>query len=102
LNTIKAKESSAAMIEKVAGMAVQLGGKHLTAYGAARSGHDFTQRQLMALPDPARLPQNHLHCRAGIYQRESAVAKRFGFEGRDISQRSIFFRHDICFYCEVN
>jgi hypothetical protein len=34
---MRAKESKAAVIEKVAEMAVQLGGKHLADYGAARS-----------------------------------------------------------------
>src|SRR5271154_5395142 len=45
---MKAKETKAAVIEKVAEMAMQLGGKHLSDYGATRSRHDFTQRQLMA------------------------------------------------------
>lgn len=45
---MKAKASKAATIEKVAEMAMQLGGKHLADYGATRSRHDFTQRQLMA------------------------------------------------------
>jgi hypothetical protein len=45
---MKAKESKAVTIEKVAQMAMQLGGKHLADYGATRSRHDFTQRQLMA------------------------------------------------------
>ena len=35
-------------IEQVAQMAMDLGRKHLADYGAARSRHDFTQRQLMA------------------------------------------------------
>src|SRR5450432_336125 len=45
---MKAQENKAAVIEKVAQMAMQLGGKHLADYGATRSRHDFTQRQLMA------------------------------------------------------
>lgn len=45
---MKAKASKAVTIEKVAEMAMQLGGKHLADYGAPRSRHDFTQRQLMA------------------------------------------------------
>jgi hypothetical protein len=45
---MKAKASKAVTIEKVAEMAMQLGGKHLADYGATRSRHDFTQRQLMA------------------------------------------------------
>lgn len=35
-------------VERVAELAMQLGGRHLADYGAARSRHDFTQRQLMA------------------------------------------------------
>ena len=35
-------------IEKVVELAMQLGGRHLAPYGAAKSRHDFTQRQLMA------------------------------------------------------
>lgn len=36
------------VIEKVAALAMKLGGRHLADYGAARSRHDFTQRQLMS------------------------------------------------------
>jgi transposase len=36
------------IIEQVARLAMDLGQKHLAAYGATRSRHDFTQRQLMA------------------------------------------------------
>jgi hypothetical protein len=35
-------------IEKVMELAMQLGGRHLAPYGAAKSRHDFTQRQLMS------------------------------------------------------
>jgi Transposase DDE domain/Transposase domain (DUF772) len=35
-------------IERVAALAMQLGSRHLADYGARRSRHDFTQRQLMA------------------------------------------------------
>jgi transposase len=35
------------VVEKVAAMAMKLGARHLADYGAARSRHDFTQRQLM-------------------------------------------------------
>src|SRR5580698_8088354 len=35
-------------IERVAALAMQLGFRHLADYGATRSRHDFTQRQLMA------------------------------------------------------
>jgi len=35
-------------IERVAALAMQLGARHLADYGATRSRHDFTQRQLMA------------------------------------------------------
>lgn len=37
-----------ALIEQVAELAMRLGQRHLAEYGAARSRHDFTQRQLMA------------------------------------------------------
>jgi hypothetical protein len=36
------------VVERVAELAMQLGGKHLAAYGATTSRKDFTQRQLMA------------------------------------------------------
>jgi hypothetical protein len=35
-------------LEKIAELAMRLGGKHLADYGSARSRHDFTQRQLMS------------------------------------------------------
>jgi len=35
-------------VERVAELAMRLGGRHLADYGATRSRHDFTQRQLMA------------------------------------------------------
>jgi hypothetical protein len=35
-------------LERVATLAMRLGGRHLADYGAARSRHDFTQRQLMS------------------------------------------------------
>jgi spore coat protein U-like protein len=35
-------------VERVAELAMKLGGRHLADYGATRSRHDFTQRQLMA------------------------------------------------------
>jgi len=35
-------------VEQVAELAMRLGQRHLAEYGAARSRHDFTQRQLMA------------------------------------------------------
>lgn len=37
-----------ATVERVAELAMRLGGRHLADYGSARSRHDFTQRQLMA------------------------------------------------------
>lgn len=37
-----------AKIEQIAELAMKLGNKHLADYGAIRSRHDFTQRQLMA------------------------------------------------------
>jgi hypothetical protein len=39
---------SAQLIEKVVDLAMRLGRRHLADYGAARSRHDFTQRQLMS------------------------------------------------------
>jgi len=36
------------VIERVATLAMKLGLRHLADYGATRSRHDFTQRQLMA------------------------------------------------------
>src|SRR5580698_5245660 len=39
---------SAQTIEQVAALAMQLGARHLSDYGANTSRHDFTQRQLMA------------------------------------------------------
>jgi hypothetical protein len=45
---IKREKSVAQVIERVASLAVQLGGRPLADYGATRSRHDFTQRQLMA------------------------------------------------------
>jgi hypothetical protein len=38
----------ATTLKKVAQLAMQLGAKHLADYGATRSRHDFTQRQLMS------------------------------------------------------
>lgn len=38
----------APVIERVCELAMRLGARHLADYGAARSRHDFTQRQLMA------------------------------------------------------
>lgn len=35
-------------LERVAALAMSLGQRHLADYGAVRSRHDFTQRQLMA------------------------------------------------------
>ena len=35
-------------LEKIAELAMRLGGRHLADYGSARSRHDFTQRQLMS------------------------------------------------------
>jgi len=45
---VKAKGKGQPVIERVAALAMKLGGRHLADYGAARSRHDFTQRQLMA------------------------------------------------------
>jgi len=40
-------QDSGTDLERVAGLAMRLGGRHLADYGATRSRHDFTQRQLM-------------------------------------------------------
>jgi hypothetical protein len=41
-------ERSIPLVEKVADLAMRLGGRHLADYGAVTSRHDFTQRQLMS------------------------------------------------------
>lgn len=41
------KEFRCPLVERVAELAMKLGQKHLADYGATRSRHDFTQRQLM-------------------------------------------------------
>jgi hypothetical protein len=45
---MSSKEPRPLTIERVAALAMQLGGRHLADYGANTSRHDFTQRQLMA------------------------------------------------------
>src|ERR1700676_2350742 len=45
---MKATASKEQVIERVADLAMQLGGRHLANYGATRSRHDFTQRQLLS------------------------------------------------------
>jgi hypothetical protein len=45
---MKREKLQTQMIERVAGLAMKLGGRRLSDYGAARSRHDFTQHQLMA------------------------------------------------------
>jgi len=45
---MKSKLPRRPVIERVAELAMQLGARHLADYGATRSRHDFTQRQLMA------------------------------------------------------
>lgn len=45
---MKRDKQPAPLIERVAELAMRLGGRHLAGYGAARSRHDFTQRQLMS------------------------------------------------------
>ncbi|MGC9944113.1 MAG: transposase [Verrucomicrobiota bacterium] len=45
---MKREKSRTQVIERVANLAMRLGGRHLADYGATRSRHDFTQRQLMA------------------------------------------------------
>ena len=46
--SMKTTASKALVVERVADLAMQLGGRHLADYGATTSRHDFTQRQLMA------------------------------------------------------
>jgi FAD/FMN-containing dehydrogenase len=45
---MKSKAAKKQTVERVAELAMRLGGRHLADYGSARSRHDFTQRQLMA------------------------------------------------------
>jgi Transposase DDE domain len=45
---MKPKREPRQVIERVAALAMKLGARHLADYGATRSRHDFTQRQLMA------------------------------------------------------
>lgn len=45
---MKSKQEGRPVIERVAALAMKLGARHLADYGATRSRHDFTQRQLMA------------------------------------------------------
>lgn len=45
---MKTASSKTPVVERVAELAMQLGRRHLADYGATRSRHDFTQRQLMA------------------------------------------------------
>jgi hypothetical protein len=45
---MKREKTRTQVIERVATLAMQLGAKHLADYGATRSRHDFTQRQLLA------------------------------------------------------
>jgi len=45
---MKSNVAKKTTVERVAELAMQLGGRHLADYGSARSRHDFTQRQLMA------------------------------------------------------
>jgi len=42
------KAAKQTTVERVAELAMRLGGKHLADYGSTRSRHDFTQRQLLA------------------------------------------------------
>ena len=44
----QSRSSQVPVIEQVAEMAMRLGQRHLADYGATRSRHDFTQRQLMS------------------------------------------------------
>lgn len=42
------KQQERPLIERVAALSMKLGGRYLNDYGATRSRHDFTQRQLMS------------------------------------------------------
>jgi len=44
----KAVKPKAPKLERVAELAMHLGGQHLAEYGSARSRQDFTQRQLLS------------------------------------------------------
>jgi len=46
----KARHRVRKVTERVASLAMRLGGRRLADYGATVSRHDFTQRQLMVLP----------------------------------------------------
>ena len=48
MNETRRENPKRPVIEQVACLAMELGAAHLAAYGATRSRHDFTQRQLMA------------------------------------------------------
>ena len=48
MSQTKAEAAKGTVIEQVAELALRLGVRHLADYGAPRSRHDFTQRQLMA------------------------------------------------------
>src|ERR1700735_2308950 len=48
MNESKPAGGELAVIEKVGELAMKLGQRHLAAYGANTSRHDFTQRQLMS------------------------------------------------------
>lgn len=47
MNETKKQKMKLSVMEQVAEMAMRLGQRHLADYGARRSRHDFTQRQLM-------------------------------------------------------
>jgi hypothetical protein len=47
MSKTKVATAKAPLIERVADLAMRLGQRHLSEYGATRSRHDFTQRQLM-------------------------------------------------------
>ena len=45
---MKSQEPAAPLIQRVVTLAMRLGARHRADYGATRSRHDFTQRQLRA------------------------------------------------------
>jgi hypothetical protein len=48
MSETKGESGKMSVVEKVAELAMRLGQRHLAQYGATRSRHDFTQRQLMS------------------------------------------------------
>lgn len=63
MSEAKSRTGKAPVIEQVAELAMRLSQPHLADYGAARSRHDFTQRQLLScLVLRAYLKATYLGC----------------------------------------